>query len=63
LFSSYWNDLRYAARTLSNSPGFAAIAILAIALGIGVNTGIFSLLNSVALRPLPVPRAERLTSV
>ena len=63
MFSSYWNDLRYAARTLSNSPGFAAIAILAIALGIGVNTGIFSLLNSVALRPLPVPRAEQLTSV
>ncbi len=57
------NDLRYAARTLSNNPGFAAIAILAIALGIGVNTGIFSLLNSIALRPLPVPRAEQLTSV
>jgi hypothetical protein len=63
LFSSYWNDLRYAARTLSNNPGFAAIAILALALGIGVNTGIFSMLNSVALRPLPVPRAEQLTSV
>jgi predicted permease len=63
LFSSYWNDLRYAARTLANNPGFAAIAILAIALGIGVNTGIFSLLNSIALRPLPVPHAEQLISV
>ncbi len=63
MFSSYWNDLRYAARTLSNNLGFATIAILAVALGIGVNTGIFSLLNSVALRPLPVPRAEQLTSV
>jgi macrolide transport system ATP-binding/permease protein len=63
LWRVLWNDLRYAARTLRNSPGFAAIAIVAIALGIGINTGIFSLLNSVALRPLPVPRAEQLISV
>jgi predicted permease len=58
-----WNDLRYAARTLSNNRSFAVIAIFAIALGIGVNTGIFSLLNSVALRPLPVPGSDRLISV
>ena len=63
LFTSFWTDLRYAFRTLSKNPGFAAVSIAAIALGIGVNTGIFSLLNAAAFRPLPVPGAENLTAV
>ena len=58
-----WRDLRYGARTLAKNPGFTGVAILATALGIGVNTGIFSVLNGVALKLLPVPRAEQIVSV
>lgn len=58
-----WRDLRYGARTLAKNPGFTAVAVLATALGIGVNTGIFSVLNGVALKLLPVPRAEQIVSV
>jgi predicted permease len=56
-------DLRYAARSLRKAPSFAVVAILAIALGIGVNTGVFSVLNGVALKLLPVSRAEQIVSV
>ncbi|HLJ13474.1 MAG TPA: ABC transporter permease [Bryobacteraceae bacterium] len=57
------NEIRYAARTLSRNPGFAALAIVTIALGVGGNAAIFSLLNAVALRPLPVPDSGQLVSV
>jgi predicted permease len=60
---SFWKDVRYSARTLSKNPSFTAVAVLAIALGIGLNTGIFSVLNGVALRPLPVPGATRIVSM
>lgn len=56
-FASLSHDVQYAARTLRNNPGFAAVAVLAVALGIGVNTGIFTVLNGAALRPLPVAGA------
>jgi predicted permease len=56
-------DIRYGLRMMGRNPGFTAVAVLAIALGIGVNAGIFSVLNGAALRMLPVPSAEQIVSV
>src|SRR5712664_3014718 len=60
---TFWRDLRYGGRALGKNPGFTVAAVMAMALGIGVNTGIFSVLNGVALRLLPIPRAEQIVSI
>ncbi len=63
LLAEFFSDLHYAWRTLRRSPGFAALAILIMALGIGANTAVFSVVNGVLLKPLPYPGADRIVAL
>ena len=63
MLATLWTDFRYAIRILRRQPGFAAAAVLPIALGVGLTTGVFSLIDSAVLQPIPVPKAAELVSV
>ena len=63
LVETSWRDLRYGVRMLCKNPGFTIIAAVTLALGIGANTAIFSVIDGVLLEPLPYPHPEQLVAV
>ena len=63
MMTTLMQDLRYSVRMLTKSPGFTAVAIVALALGIGANTAMYSIINAMLLRPFPFRDLDRAVSV
>src|SRR5262245_42546248 len=61
--TTLWQDLRYGARMIIKAPGFTVIAVLSIALGIAVNAAVFTLVNGMLLKPMPVRQPDRLVAL
>src|SRR3990170_1871095 len=63
LIANLWTDIRYTLRTFRHQPGFALAAVIPIAMGIGINAGLFSMVSNVTLRPLPTPGSGDLVAI
>jgi putative ABC transport system permease protein len=63
MLDTIWRDLRHGTRMLAKNPGFAAVAMLSIAVGVGANAAMFSVADGLVLRPLPVAGASRVVTI